>query len=112
MLLETFSIYNPDQKDKVVIPLSWVLPSALAVEVACTRYTGAPVQAGVGGTRAYANLTVGAHERGRTLTKVACRIEKKKTYEDNETEQVDIFTTVNSQILASLERIAGVCVVS
>lgn len=51
-LLTTFSIHNQAWEEKVVLPLSGVLPSALAVEVVCTRYTGASVQAGVGGTRA------------------------------------------------------------
>lgn len=74
MLHGWFSIYNQDLRKTVAIPLSRVLPSALAVEVICTRYTSASVQAGVGGTRADANLTVGAHERGSTLTEVACRI--------------------------------------
>lgn len=58
------------------IPLSGVLPSALAVEIICTRYTGASIQAGVGGTRADANLTVCTPEGAGTLTEVACEIQR------------------------------------
>ena len=71
------TIYNQGWGEKVVLPLTGVLPSALAVEVVCTRYTGASVQAGVGGARAYANLTVCPHERHRTLAEVAWGIQKK-----------------------------------
>jgi len=62
--------------------LSRVLPSALAVEVVGAGDTGAPVQAGVGGTGADANLTEGAHERGGTLTEVACGINEEKKNEE------------------------------
>lgn len=54
------------------VPLSRVLPSALAVEVVCAGHTRPAVQAGVGGAGAQDHLAVGAHERGGTLAEVAC----------------------------------------
>lgn len=65
-------------RENDAVPLSRVLPSALAVEVVCTGYTGASIQAGVGGTGAYADLTVGAHEGGRTHTEVSCGIQTRR----------------------------------